>query len=166
MLGNPRLIRVLIATGIAGVLASGAMWLQQQFTATRDATHYQAVFHDAGGLRAGADVVENGAVVGEVSRVELFNGNALVAFSVDGVAHHGATTTASIRPETPSSPTAMELQSRGIGILQPGETIPLDRTTSFSPSAGAPDPTTIGQCLAADIIDMELPLTCALAIGR
>lgn len=131
-----RLIRILIATGIAGALASGAMWLQQEFTATRDAALYRAIFYDAGGLQAGADVVERRAIVGEVSKVELFNGDALVLFSVDGDAHLGATTTASIRPETPTAQPAMELQSRGIGILQPGETIPLERTTSFSPSSG------------------------------
>jgi phospholipid/cholesterol/gamma-HCH transport system substrate-binding protein len=164
--GIPRLIRILIATGIAGALAGGAMWLQQEFTATRDAALYRAIFYDAGGLQAGADVVEKGAIVGEVYKVELFNGNALVVFSVDGVAHLGATTTASIRPETPSSPTALEVQSRGTGILQPGETIPLERTTSFSPSWGAPDLSTTAQRLPADTIDTEPPRLCAFPIGR
>jgi len=137
VLGIPRLTRIAIGTGVAGALISGAMWLQQELTATHEATSYRAVFYDAGGLRAGADVIERGAIIGEVSSVELSNGNALVVFSVDGDAHLGATTSALIRPETPSAPTTMELHSRGAGTLEPGETIPLERTTSFSPSSGA-----------------------------
>lgn len=162
MPGIPRLIRILIATGIAGALASGVIRLEHEFTATRDAALYRAIFYDAGGLQAGADVVENGAIVGEVSRVELLNGDALVVFSVEGVVHLGATTTASIRPETLSTPPAMELQSRGIGMLEPGETIPLERTTSFSPSSGAPELSTTAQCLPADTMDTDSPLFCEL----
>lgn len=108
MPNTPRLIRILIATGVGGAVAGGAIWLQQESTTTRNAD-YRAIFYDAGGLQAGADVVEKGAVVGEVSKVELFDGNALVVFSIDDDAQLGATTTASIRPETSNTPTAMEL---------------------------------------------------------
>lgn len=139
-----KLIRSLVAASVACAVAGLAIWLHSA-TPDRGAVHYRAVFYDAGGVRQGADVVMNGRPVGEVSRVQLLNGDAVITFTVGDDAHLGETTTAAIQPETRRAPAAMELRSHGTGTLQPGDSIPLERTTSYSPSGHTPDLSTIAR---------------------
>ena len=50
---------------------------------TPPSLRYQALFSEAGGLAAGNDVTVSGIKVGTVSSIELDNGDALVAFTID-----------------------------------------------------------------------------------
>lgn len=152
-----KLIRSVVAAGMAGAIAGIAIWLHGA-TPDRGAVHYRAVFYDAGGVQRGADVVMNGRPVGEVSRVQLLNGDAVITFSVED-ARLGPTTTAAIQPETRRAPAAIELRSHGTGTLQPGDTIPLERTTSYSPSGGAPELSTIAMVGGAASVGLSPPST-------
>jgi hypothetical protein len=151
VLRTSRLIRTLAAVSVACAVTGAAIWIHGS-PPDRGTTQYRAVFHDAGGVRTGADVVVNGSPIGEVSRVQLLNGNAVLTLAVDAGVQLGTTTTAAVRPETGSAPAKIELRSCGPGKLQPGDSIPLQRTTSFSPSAGTTDPSASAHCRAADTV--------------
>lgn len=153
-----RLIRGVVAAGMACAVAGIAIWLHGA-APDPGVVHYRAVFYDAGGVRQGADVIMNGRPVGEVSRVQLLNGDAVVTFTVGDSAHLGQTTTAAIQPETRRAPAAIELRSHGTGTLQPGDTIPLERTTSYSPTGGAPGLSTIAMVGGAASVGLSPPST-------
>jgi ABC-type transporter Mla subunit MlaD len=134
-----RSTHALVAVAIA--LSVGAVAIGFAESSPSQANHrYHAIFHDAGGLDPGNEVTLFGKRVGEVSAVSLSDGNAVVTFAVNTDQRLGKLTTAAIRAETATATTALMLQSVGDGELQPGGIIPLDRTTSFSPSGDPADP--------------------------
>lgn len=91
---------------------------------------YQAVFAEAGGLAEGNDVIISGVKVGSVSKVSLYNGDALVSFNLRGTVRLRSHTTAHIRSGSLLGQRVLALESAGNGTLHPLDVIPLSRTSS------------------------------------
>jgi phospholipid/cholesterol/gamma-HCH transport system substrate-binding protein len=94
------------------------------------AIRYQAVFSEAGGLAAGANVKIAGVKVGTVDQVSLAHGDALVAFTVRSGVTLGAQTTAHIRTGTLLGERVLTLESFGADTMRPRDVIPMSRTSS------------------------------------
>ncbi|WP_037319131.1 MCE family protein [Amycolatopsis orientalis] len=92
-------------------------------------TAYSAEFSDAGGLRADNDVRIAGVKVGKVSEIDLTGDRVLVSFRVKD-AWLGDATGASIQIKNVLGQKYLALDPRGETILDPGEPIPLRRTTA------------------------------------
>lgn len=92
-------------------------------------TTYSAEFSDAGGLRADNDVRIAGVKVGKVSEIELDGDRVLVSFRVKD-AWVGDATSASIQIKNVLGQKYLALDPRGEAILDPGDPIPLRRTTA------------------------------------
>jgi len=90
---------------------------------------YQAVFDEAGGLAPGDRVTVAGTVVGKVKSVELVDGNVLVRLTAKGVSL-GGRSRAEIKTKTLLGERTVALFDDGPGALDPGDTIPLERTRS------------------------------------
>ena len=123
-----RLLLFVLVTGLATALLAVTIG-NISFGST---TAYKAVFSDATGVVKGDDIRVAGVKVGAVSDVEVFDGDkALVEFEVRNEARLTESTYATVRyrnlvgqryialTEGPGDP----------GVLRPGATIPLDRTT-------------------------------------
>jgi phospholipid/cholesterol/gamma-HCH transport system substrate-binding protein len=91
---------------------------------------YQALFTEAGGLAVGNDVTLSGIKVGQVSSVALDNGDALVAFTIEGKYALGSQSTAHIRTGTLLGQRVLAVESAGSGTLDPHHVIPTTRTSS------------------------------------
>jgi len=93
--------------------------------------HYRAELSEAGGLKQGDPVMVSGMKVGRVSSVELGGQGVMVDFSVtnDSVSL-GSATTAGVSVATVLGDKSLTVESAGPGRLEPGSTIPLERTTS------------------------------------
>jgi phospholipid/cholesterol/gamma-HCH transport system substrate-binding protein len=91
---------------------------------------YQALFSQAGGLRAGNDVTVSGIKVGTVSDVSLKGGDALVTFNIDGKVQLGSATTAHIQTGSLLGQRVLALESEGSGKLRPMDVVPIPRTSS------------------------------------
>jgi phospholipid/cholesterol/gamma-HCH transport system substrate-binding protein len=100
--------------------------LAQRATAVR----YQALFSEAGGLAAGNDVTVSGMKVGNVSKMSLRNGDALVTFIIKGTVRLGSNTTAHIKTGSLLGQRVLALDSAGSGRLHPMDVIPVSRTSS------------------------------------
>ncbi|RSN49488.1 ABC transporter substrate-binding protein [Amycolatopsis sp. WAC 04197] len=92
-------------------------------------TTYSAEFSDAGGLRADNDVRIAGVKVGKVSEIDLDGDRVLVSFRVKD-AWVGDATSASIQIKNVLGQKYLALDPRGEAILDPGDPIPLRRTTA------------------------------------
>ncbi|WP_191256104.1 MCE family protein [Amycolatopsis oliviviridis] len=92
-------------------------------------TTYSAEFSDAGGLRADNDVRIAGVKVGKVSEIDLEGDRVLVSFRVKD-AWVGDATSASIQIKNVLGQKYLALDPRGEAILDPGDAIPLRRTTA------------------------------------
>ncbi|WET80013.1 MCE family protein [Amycolatopsis sp. QT-25] len=90
---------------------------------------YSAEFSDAGGLRVDNDVRIAGVKVGKVAEVDLAGDRVLVSFRVRD-AWVGDATSASIQIKNVLGQKYLALDPRGEAILDPGEPIPLRRTTA------------------------------------
>jgi phospholipid/cholesterol/gamma-HCH transport system substrate-binding protein len=90
-----------------------------------------AAFAEAGGLKGGDDVLVSGARVGKVREVRL-EGDRVVADMVlgEGAPDLGDLTEARIVTVTLLGRAAVELEPEGTGALEPGDTIPAERTSS------------------------------------
>jgi len=91
---------------------------------------YQALFSEAGGLAVGNAVTLSGIKVGSVSNISLQNGDALVAFTIQGKYALGSDTTAHIRTGTLLGERVLALESAGNGTLDARHVIPTTRTSS------------------------------------
>ena len=91
---------------------------------------YQALFAEAGGLAVGNDVTVSGMKVGNVSKMSLHNGDALVTFTMKGTVLLGSGTTAHIRTGSLLGQRMLTLESAGSGRLHPMDVIPVSRTSS------------------------------------
>jgi phospholipid/cholesterol/gamma-HCH transport system substrate-binding protein len=117
--------------GIVLVTLVIAVGLQpQRLLSLATAVRYQALFSQAGGLAAGADVTVSGIKVGTVSGVSLRGGDALVAFSVDANVLLGSATTAHIQTGSLLGQRVLDVESAGSGRLHPLDVIPVIRTSS------------------------------------
>lgn len=92
-------------------------------------TTYSAEFSDAGGLREDNDVRIAGVKVGKVSAIDLDGDRVLVSFRVKD-AWLGDTTSASIQIKNVLGQKYVALDPQGERVLDPGEPIPLQRTTA------------------------------------
>jgi phospholipid/cholesterol/gamma-HCH transport system substrate-binding protein len=92
-------------------------------------TTYTAYFAEAGGLQPGNEVRIAGVVVGRVTGVSLDGAKVAVTFHEKG-AWLGNTTTASIKIKTLLGDKYLALVPQGTAPLNPGQPIPLSRTTS------------------------------------
>ncbi|MGW4827768.1 MCE family protein [Amycolatopsis japonica] len=92
-------------------------------------TTYSAEFSDAGGLRADNDVRIAGVKVGKVSEIDLEGDRVLVSFRVKD-AWVGDATSASIQIKNVLGQKYLALDPRGEAVLDPGDPIPLRRTTA------------------------------------
>ncbi len=98
-------------------------------------TSYAAYFAESAGLSTESDVHIAGVRAGSVSSVELDGTKVRVEFLLDGPAEGelprlGSETTASIEIQTLLGEKFIALHPRGDGTLDPGEPIPLKRTTT------------------------------------
>jgi phospholipid/cholesterol/gamma-HCH transport system substrate-binding protein len=114
------LVVLVIAVGL------GVSQLGQRATTVR----YQALFAEAAGLAVGNDVTVSGMKVGNVSKMSLHNGDALVTFNVKGTVLLGSSTTAHIRTGSLLGQRMLTLESAGSGRLHPMDLIPVSRTSS------------------------------------
>jgi phospholipid/cholesterol/gamma-HCH transport system substrate-binding protein len=92
-------------------------------------TTYTAYFAEAGGLQPGNEVRIAGVVVGRVTGVSLDGAKVAVTFQEKG-AWLGNATTASIKIKTLLGDKYLALTPQGTAPLNPGQPIPLSRTTS------------------------------------
>lgn len=117
--------------GVALIVLVVALGLQpERIINWASAIRYQAVFAEAGGLAAGAEVKIAGVKVGAVTRVALSRGDALVDFTVASGVTLGAQSTAHIRTGTLLGERVMTLESFGSEQMRPRDVIPLERTNS------------------------------------
>lgn len=124
----------LVRAGFIGVILLAlviAIGLQpERLVNWASAIRYQAVFAEAGGLAAGADVKIAGFKVGSVTDVALRKGDALVSFTVDSSVPLGSQTSAHIRTGTLLGERVLTLESTGSETMRPLEVIPMSRTAS------------------------------------
>jgi phospholipid/cholesterol/gamma-HCH transport system substrate-binding protein len=92
-------------------------------------TTYTAYFAEAGGLQPGNEVRIAGVVVGHVTGVSLAGNKVAVAFQEKG-AWLGNGTSAAIKIKTLLGDKYLALDPQGTAPLDPGQPIPLSRTTS------------------------------------
>lgn len=92
-------------------------------------TTYTADFTESAGLQPGQSVRVAGVTVGHVSGVSLDKGKVKVAFKVKG-AWIGNDSTAAIRISTLLGTKYLAIDPSGTAKQDPGQTIPLSRTTS------------------------------------
>jgi phospholipid/cholesterol/gamma-HCH transport system substrate-binding protein len=90
---------------------------------------YYANFTDASNLLPGAQVRVAGVEVGQVTGISLHGTVVQAAFKIKGV-HLGRDTSASIQIQTLLGQNYIALTSAGRGTLQPGQTIPVSRTST------------------------------------
>lgn len=124
----------LVRSGLMGIvlitLVIAVGLRPEQLWSMATSIRYQAIFAEAGGLTAGNDVKVAGVRMGSVAEVELWNGKALVTFSLDSTVRLGSDTTAHIRTGTLLGERMMTLEPAGSGALRPNDVIPLSRTSS------------------------------------
>ncbi|MCX5044279.1 MCE family protein [Aldersonia sp. NBC_00410] len=124
----------LFRQGIVGVVMIVCVILvglqSTKFITLKTPVHYEAVFSEAGGLTAGADVIVSGMKVGTVSKISLRNGDAVATLSVDGKIEFGSESTAHVRTGSLLGKRIVTIESQGSGSLKPRDTIPVERTGS------------------------------------
>lgn len=124
----------LIRRGFIGVilivLVSAVGMATEDIIDVATSVRYHAEFADAGGLTAGSQVSQSGTGVGTVSAIELDHGKAMVTILVKGRYRFGAETTAHIQTGTLLGKRILRLRSAGEGLLRPGDTIPVTRTST------------------------------------
>lgn len=92
--------------------------------------HLEAVFSEAGGLKAGDDVRLIGQPVGRVTSVGLDGNTVLVTMNVDRGISLGSGTHAQVKTATTLGVKYVALIPAGSGALASGDRIPLSRTRS------------------------------------
>lgn len=123
---NPIAVGAVGLTVTAGLLTAAFSLDKIPFFA---GTAYHADFTDASGLKPGDEVRVAGVKVGKVTGVELDGDHVNVDFQVSN-AELGSRTSAEIKVRTILGLKFLSLNSAGEGELDPGATIPLDRTTA------------------------------------
>ncbi|MFF3572708.1 MCE family protein [Nocardia jiangxiensis] len=124
-------VRIGIVGSVIVLALLAAVFEYRSLPGLGDGSTYHAEFAEASGLYAKDEVQVAGVVVGHVENVALSGDLVEVDFTGDfhGV-KLGAQTRASIKVATLLGRRYLELTSEGRGSLNPGATIPLDRTTS------------------------------------
>lgn len=124
----------LVRAGFMGVVLAIliiAVGLQpERLLAYATSLQYKALFSEAGGIIVGNDVTLSGMKVGSVTDVSLDNGDALVAFTINGKYALGSESTAHIKTGTLLGERVLTLESSGTGKLDRTDVIPVSRTSS------------------------------------
>ncbi len=132
-LTSPMSRRSPIAVAVAGLAILAAIGLVTFYSGDLPfiggGTSYTAYFAEAGGLTPGNEVRIAGVAVGHVTGVSLDGDKVAVTFQEKG-AWLGNTTTAAIKIKTLLGDKYLALAPRGTAPLDPGQPIPLSRTTS------------------------------------
>ncbi|WP_068279141.1 MCE family protein [Aldersonia kunmingensis] len=102
----------------------------QRFITLKSPVRYEAIFSEAGGLTAGADIIVSGVKVGTVQKVSLRDGDAVATLSIDGTVPFGSESTAHIRTGSLLGKRIVTIESYGSESLKPHDTIPVERTGS------------------------------------
>lgn len=118
----------IVGTILAAAAVLGAMNLDKLPFVNPTRT-YGADFANADGLRAGNDVRVEGLNVGTVRAVRVAGDHVHVDFTVRSGLSLGAASSASIEVATVLGSLFMQVESAGPGVLRPGDTIPVSRTT-------------------------------------
>lgn len=114
---------------IIGVIASTLTYDRWPLLRNENILHVQ--FAEAGGLNGGDDVVVSGASIGRVSEIDLVGDHVEVTVKLkDDDVRLGRETRAAIVTVTLLGRAAVRLEPQGTGRLQPGDTIPVARTSS------------------------------------
>ena len=121
---NKTVIGIVGLAVLAGLLL-GAFNLEKLFGGEK----YKAEFSEAAGLSANDEVRVAGVKVGKVLSVDLAGPKVLVEFRVEG-AELGEQTRADIRIKTLLGRKLLSITPEGDEVLEPGSTIPLERTTA------------------------------------
>jgi phospholipid/cholesterol/gamma-HCH transport system substrate-binding protein len=115
----------------------------ERLVAYATSLQYKALFAEAGGIMVGNDVTLAGMKVGSVTDISLDDGDALIAFTIDGKYRLGSETSAHIKTGTLLGERVLTLDSAGDGTLNRTEVIPVSRTSSpYSLSDAVGDLTT------------------------
>jgi phospholipid/cholesterol/gamma-HCH transport system substrate-binding protein len=91
---------------------------------------YYAAFAEAAGIKPNDEVRVAGVRVGKVDSVELDGEHVLVTFRLREKAEFGTDTLAAIKVKTLLGAMYLSLEPAGPGQLEPGSTIPVERTSS------------------------------------
>ncbi|GAA4548497.1 MCE family protein [Pseudonocardia xishanensis] len=135
---NPITIALVGVGGILVIIFGSFQIAAMPFIA---GSSYEAVFSEAGGLNVGDKVKLAGTEAGQVTGVDLVDGDVLVSFTVKGVSL-GDESTATIGTQTLLGERNLEVSSRGGGEMSAGDRIPLERTTApYSITQGIEDVT-------------------------
>jgi phospholipid/cholesterol/gamma-HCH transport system substrate-binding protein len=102
----------------------------ERLVAYATSLQYKALFAEAGGIMVGNDVTLAGMKVGSVTDISLDDGDALIAFTIDGKYRLGSETSAHIKTGTLLGERVLTLDSAGDGTLNRTEVIPVSRTSS------------------------------------
>ena len=125
---NPVVIGAIGILVIAGMLL--AAFRAQDLPVIGGGDTYTASFSEAGGLRVDDPVRIAGVRVGKVEEIELEGDHVKVSFNIKTDSQFGDETGASIRVNTLLGAMYLALEPAGSGQLDPGDEIPVERTTS------------------------------------
>jgi phospholipid/cholesterol/gamma-HCH transport system substrate-binding protein len=122
-----------VAVAVAGLVIVAVIALVAYFAGDLpvigNGTGYSAYFAEAAGLQPGNEVTIAGATVGRVTGVSLAGAKVLVSFTVKNE-WVGDRTTAAIKIKTLLGDKYLALDPLGGAAQEPGQPIPLSRTTS------------------------------------
>jgi phospholipid/cholesterol/gamma-HCH transport system substrate-binding protein len=108
------------------VVAAGGLLLVRAWP--EDGTAYAAMVEDASGVVARNDVRLNDIIVGQVTGIDLDGLRARIGFTIDDDVELPAGTKVEIRQTSLLGEYFLALEPEGGGRLEPGTTIPLERT--------------------------------------
>ena len=147
---NPVPIGIVGTVGILLMLVVAFNFESFQFL--NGSRSYTAEFVDASGLHTGDDVQISGVKVGKISDIGLDNGIVEVEFSANtNDVVLGDRTEAAIKVQTALGRRYLDLEPAGNDVLEPGSTIPRERTrASFDVSTSLSD-------LTQTVADTDVP---------
>lgn len=123
-----------VRMGVIGIVVAGTLVLSSlqydRLPFFSSGIHYSADFSDAGGLLPGDNVEVAGVRDGRVDSVTLAGDHVRVRFTLSPDIVLGTSTSAAIKTTTLLGRKALAVTPSRGGVHRPGETIPLDRTTS------------------------------------
>lgn len=122
-------LRLGAITLVVLLVVMAAAFNLQKFPGFRGSS-YHAEFTDASGLRQGQMVQIAGQRVGRVSRLTLAGDRAVVDFDIDPGVEFGPETSASVEVLNLLGEKYLELRPAGSGAMEPGATIPVERTAA------------------------------------
>ncbi|MCU4184184.1 MCE family protein [Acidiferrimicrobium sp. IK] len=124
---NPRYVGVMVLIAVLAVVAGALDFSKIGFLHHDSAYHAQLA--DAGSLVPGEQVTVAGTRVGSVTGLHLDGDRVRLDFTIRSGLKLGSLTTLSVKILSPLGQEYVQLASAGPGVLRPGATIPLRRTS-------------------------------------